>query len=127
MNRRSRAAVLLLIFGGSMLPAARPAGAQNSLLGQKPTTTTAATFIAEHQRLAEHYRAEAQECHRKLVKQEGLVNYWGGMLWMQSRVKLPNPYSSAKTLVEVYRARTEKWTRLAAEQEQIVKQASRKP
>jgi hypothetical protein len=127
MNRKSKAGVLLLIFGGSLLPAAGPAGAQNSLLGQKPATTTAATFIAEHQRLAEHYRAEAQECHRKLVKQEALVNHWAGMLWMQSRLKLPNPYSSARTLVDVYRARTEKWTRLAAEQEQIVKQASRKP
>jgi hypothetical protein len=124
MGRKSKAGVLLL-FGGWLL-AARPAGAQNSLLGREQATT-AATLIAEHQRLAEHYRAEAQECHRKLVKQEALVNYWGGMLWMQSRLKLPNPYSSARTLVDVYRARTEKLTRLAAEQDQMVKEASRKP
>jgi len=124
MTRKLKTRVPLLILWGSGLLVGS-ASAQNSLLSQKPPRAAART-ASEHQYLADHYRAEAQECHEKLIKQEALVNYWGRKLWMQSRLKLPNPYSSARTLVDVYRAREEKWSRLAAEQDHIAK-LSRKP
>ena len=118
MQRRSRA--FLIVLYASILPAAGPARAQNSFL--RPNAATASADAARHQQLADHYRAEARECHNRLLKQQSLVDYWGRKLWMQARLKLPNPYASAQTLVVVYRAREEKWSRLAAEQDRIVKQ-----
>jgi hypothetical protein len=112
--------VSLIVLCASIPLAVGPVRAQNSFL--HPTVAAGSAAVAEHQQLADHYRAEARECHARLLKQQSLVNYWGRKLWIESRSKLPNPYSSAQTLVVVYRAREERWWRLAAEQDRIVKQ-----
>ena len=79
---------------------------------------------ADHLRLAAYYRLEAQQDQKKLADAEDTMNHWS---WMATWTKVPNAYSSSKTNVDIYRAKLEKATKLAAEHERLAEtlQASR--
>jgi len=79
---------------------------------------------ADHLRLAAYYRLEAQQDQKKLADAEDTMKHWS---FMETWTKLPNAYSSSKTEADVYRAKLEKATRLAADHEKLAEtlQASR--
>ena len=79
---------------------------------------------ADHLRLAAYYRLEAQQDQTKLADAEDTMKHWS---WMATWTKLPNAYSSSKTEVDIYRAKLEKATKLAADHEKMAEtlQASR--
>jgi hypothetical protein len=79
---------------------------------------------ADHLRLAAYYRLEAQQDQKKLADAEDTMKHWS---WMATWTKLPNAYSSSKTNVDIYRAKLEKATKLAADHEKMAEtlQASR--
>ena len=79
---------------------------------------------ADHLRLAAYYRLEAQQDQKKLADAEDTMKHWS---FMETWTKLPNAYSSSKTEVDIYRAKLEKATKLAADHEKMAEtlQASR--
>jgi hypothetical protein len=63
-----------------------------------------AKTAADHRLIAAYYQAQAQKLQTKLSEQEDLVNYWGEKSWMVGRTKQPNPYSTAVSMAQTYRA-----------------------
>jgi hypothetical protein len=74
-----------------------------------------AKTAGDHLRLAQYYESKAQLTRSKLAEAEDLVNYWSQKDWMVNRTKVPNPYTSAKSLADSYRYELDKTTKLAAD------------
>jgi hypothetical protein len=96
-------------------PAAEPLTAKEVRKAEASART-----VADHLRLALYYEAKARETESKLMDAQDLVNYWGQKSWMVNRTKVPNPYSSAKSLADSYRAEFERETKLAAGHRRMV-------
>jgi hypothetical protein len=71
---------------------------------------------ADHLRLASYYRSKAQQSQAKLADAEVQLKNWS---WMEGRTKIPNPYTSSKSLVDQYRAELDKYNQLAANHEKL--------
>ncbi len=82
-----------------------------------------ATNAEDHLRLAAYYSANIKKLQADLAEEENLMQHWASVEGMADRNKIPNPYWSAKTLAQVYRAQLEKETRLAAEQRNMADSA----
>jgi hypothetical protein len=75
-----------------------------------------AKTAADHLRLAAYYRSDAQHTQVKLNDAEEQMkryNFWA------TSTKVPNGYTSSKSLVDSYRARVNKDTELAANHEKM--------
>jgi len=71
---------------------------------------------ADHLRLASYYRSKAQQSQVKLADAEVQLKNWS---WMEGRSKVPNPYTSSKSLVDQYRGEVDKYNQLATNHEKI--------
>jgi len=83
---------------------------------QLRTAEANAKTKADHLRLAAYYRSKAQQSQTKLADAEVQLKNWS---WMEGRTKVPNPYTSSKSLVDQCRAQVDKYTQLAANHERI--------
>jgi hypothetical protein len=112
-------ATLSLPLGAAPQKASEPLTAREVEKAEKEAKTK-----ADHLRLAAYYRLEAQQDQTKLADAEDTMKHWS---WMATWTKLPNAYSSSKTNVDIYRAKLEKATKLAADHEKMAEtlQASR--
>ena len=83
---------------------------------QVRTAENNAKTRADHLRLASYYRSKAQQSQTKLADAEVQLKNWS---WMEGRSKVPNPYTSSKSLVDQCRAEVDKYNQLAANHEKI--------
>ena len=83
---------------------------------QLRTAEANAKSKADHLRLAAYYRSKAQQSQAKLADAEVQLKNWS---WMEGRTKVPNPYTSSKSLVDQYRVEFDKYSQLAANHEKI--------
>ena len=92
-------------------------GAPEPMTAKQVSTAEAnAKTKADHLRLASYYRSKAQQSQTKLADAEVQLKNWS---WMEGRSKVPNPYTSSKTVVDQYRAEVDKYSQLAASHEKI--------
>jgi len=92
-------------------------GAPEPMTAKQVRTAEAnAKTKADHFRLASYYRSKAQQSQAKLADAEVQLKNWS---WMEGRTKVPNPYTSSKSLVDQYRAEVDKYNQLAANHEKI--------
>jgi len=77
----------------------------------KQAEATAKT-AADHVRLAVYYESKAHQAQTELVDAEDQMKHYS---WMEGRTKVPNAYTSSKSLVDQYRAQFEESTKLAAD------------
>jgi hypothetical protein len=88
---------------------------------QVRTAEANAKTKADHLRLAAYYRSKAQQSQAKLADAEVQLKNWS---WMEGRTKVPNPYTSSKSLVDQYRAEVDNYTQMAANHEKIAQSLS---
>jgi len=112
-------ASLPLQLGAVPQKASEPLTAREVQKAEKEAKTA-----ADHLRLAAYYRSEAQQVQKKLADSEDSMKHWS---WMETWTKTPNPYWSAKTQADGYRAKLENANKLAADHERMAAslQASR--
>jgi hypothetical protein len=105
---------LAIVFVASM-PLHLRAAPQNSqaALNEKEirAAEAAAKTPADHVRLAVYYESKADQARRKLADAEDQMQHWS---WLQTSTKVPNAYTSSRSLVERYRAEFERTFKLAA-------------
>jgi len=77
----------------------------------KQAEATAKTS-ADHVRLAVFYESKARQVQSKLADADDQVKHYS---WMAGRTKVPNAYTSSKSLADQYRAEFEQNTKLAAD------------
>lgn len=84
-----------------------------------------AKTAADHLRLAAYYQAKAQRTQSKLVDAEDQMKHYN---FMADRTKVPNAYTTSRSLVERYRAEFEETSKLAASHQKMAEslQASTK-
>jgi hypothetical protein len=70
----------------------------------------------DHLRLAAYYQAKAQQTQSKLADAEDQMKHWS---FMEGRTKVPNAYTSSRSLVERYRAEFEEASKLAANHQKM--------
>ena len=70
----------------------------------------------DHLRLATYYSSRADKARINLAEESGLMAHWANVEGMACRTKLPNPYSIAKTMADIYRAELARDTQLAEDQ-----------
>ncbi len=105
---------LALIFTAS-IPLHLGATAQGSL-GEPLTSSQVKKAEAEaktqtdHLRLVMYYQAKTRETQSKLASAEDQMRHYS---FMADRTKVPNAYTSSRSLVERYRAEIEESTKLA--------------
>ena len=97
---------------------AAPQGASVEPMTAKQVHTAEANAKtkADHFRLAACYRSKAQQSHAKLADAEVQLKNWS---WMEGRTKVPNPYTSSKSLVDQFRGEVDKYNQLAANHEKL--------
>jgi hypothetical protein len=106
---------LALLFAAS-IPLHLGATAQGSL-GEPLTKSQVKKAEAEaktqtdHLRLVVYYQAKAQETQSKLADAQDQMKHYS---FMAERTKMPNAYTSSRTLVERYRAEIDNALKLAA-------------
>jgi hypothetical protein len=110
---------LLLAVGVPVgLAAARDSGAASMTESQAARAEAEARTAADHQRLAEYYQAQARDTQTKLADAEDTLKHWA---WMEGRTKVPNPYTSTKSRVDILRAEYEKDSVLAVHHQDVAK------
>jgi len=109
---------LALVAGVPTHLKAAPQGASVEPMTAKQVRTAEANAKtkADHFRLASYYRSKAQQGQAKLADAEVQLKNWS---WMEGRSKVPNAYTSSKSLVDQYRAEVDKYSQLAAGHEKI--------
>ncbi len=75
-----------------------------------------ARTAADHLRLAAYYRSDGRQTQVKLADAEEQMKHYSSMA---DSTKVPNAYTSSRSLVESYRARVDKDTELAANHEKM--------
>lgn len=116
MNVQLKTALALVFLASvpvSMKAAPSSTGEIRSASDVRKAEATAKT-AADHRVIAAYYQSQAQKFQTKLSEQEELVNYWGEKSWMVGRTKQPNPYSTAVSLAQTYRAELARTSELAA-------------
>jgi hypothetical protein len=112
--------VLGLIFVAS-IPLHLGATAQGSL-GEPLTASQVRKAEAEaktqtdHLRLVVYYQAKAHQTQSKLADAEDQMKHYS---FMADRTKVPNAYTSSRSLVERYRAEFEEASKLAASHQKM--------
>ena len=92
-------------------------GAPEPMTAKQVSTAEAnAKTKADHLRLASYYRSKAQQSQTKLADAEVQLKNWS---WMEGRTKVPNPYTSSKSLVDQYRAEFDRYSEAAGKHEKI--------
>ncbi len=93
---------------------ANPQNASGAALTEKTVKAaeSEAKTSADHTRLAVYYQSKAQSTREKLADAEDLMKHYS---FMEGRTKVPNAYTSARTLVDRYRAELEQDNKLAAD------------
>ena len=106
--------VLALAFVASLPVRAIPGTSPASVLTAKEVSKAEAEAktAEDHLRLAAFYQSKAQQAQSKLAEAEDMVKHYS---WMADRSKVPNPYTSARSLAERYRAEFEKSFKAATE------------
>ena len=104
-------ATLPLQLGAVPQKAVEPLTARQVQKAEKEAKTS-----ADHLRLAMYYQSEAQQAQTKLVDAEDTMKHWS---YMEHWTKVPNPYWSAKTQADAYRAKFENATKLAIDHEKM--------
>ena len=107
--------VLALIFVAS-IPLHLRATAQGSLseplaASQVKKAEAEAKTQADHLRLVIYYQAKVRQTESKLADAEDQMKHYS---FMADRTKVPNAYTSSRSLVERYRAEIEEASKLAA-------------
>jgi hypothetical protein len=115
MTRVPFKTALALIFVAS-IPMHLGANAQGSLgepltKSQVKKAEAEAKTQADHLRLVVYYQSKARETQSKLADAEDQMKHYS---FMADRTKVPNPYTSSRTLVERYRAEIDDSLKLAA-------------
>jgi hypothetical protein len=108
-------AVLFLASVPLHLRASQVSSEPLSAKGLRQAEATAKT-AADHLRLAVYYQTQAQQTQAKLAEAEDQVKHYS---FMADRTKVPNAYTSSKTLADRYRYELEKDTKLAAEHKKM--------
>ena len=121
---------LALLFVASV-PLTLSAAAQNPTSGaltakEVRQAEASAKTASDHAQLAVYYQSKAQQTQSKLAYEEDLMRRFS---WMAGSTKIPNPYWSARTQADNYRAELEKVTKLAADHQKTAEslQASAQP
>ena len=122
MHTQPRAALAFLFV--AIAPAftrGAPQSPSNQFLNAKEVhvAEAEAKTARDHSRLAAYYSSQAQRTRGKLAQAEDMLNYWSKQPGMAGRTKVPNPYASARTLTERYRAELEKESKLAATHQKL--------
>jgi hypothetical protein len=115
------ALAVLLTAGVPMGLAAAPQKSTSAVVMTEREVAQAegeARTAADHLRLAEYYQAQAQRTKSELADAEDTLSHWS---WMEGRTKVPNPYTSTKSRVDILRAQYEKDAVLATHHEEIAK------
>jgi hypothetical protein len=111
---------LALIFVASV-PLHLRATAQGSLgeplaASQVRKAEAEAKTQTDHQRLVVYYQAKARQTESKLADAEDQMKHYS---FMADRTKVPNAYTSSRSLVERYRAELEEASKLAASHQKM--------
>lgn len=122
MHKQFKAALGFLVV--AILPlhsTASPRASSGQLLSASDVhkAEAGAKTASDHLRLAAYYRSKAERTRTKLAGEEDLVKYWSKQPGMAGRTKVPNPYASALTLAERYRAELQKVSKLADDHQKI--------
>jgi hypothetical protein len=100
-----------LHLGAVPQTSSQPVTAEEVLKAEKEAKTA-----SDHLHLAAYYQSEAQQAQKKLVDAEDTMKHWS---FMENWTKVPNAYSSSRTQADMYRAKLEKATKLAADHQQM--------
>jgi|SRR5579862_3783721 len=114
---------LVLVAGVPTHLKGAPQGASIEPLTAKQVETAEANAKtkADHLRLAAYYRSKTQQSQAKLTDAEVQLKSYS---WMQGSSKVPNAYTTSKSLVDKYRAEVDKYAQLAASHEKIAQSLS---
>lgn len=128
MNAHARVAlVLMLVVGG---PLCLKASSQNTLSANQPPAgellsgkqarqlEKTARTPADHERLAEYYRLQTLKAQKNRQFGEDLMENFA---WMRNVSRVPNQYTEGRDMVAQSNARIDKFSKLAANHEQIAK------
>ena len=112
--------LVVLVSAPALLKAAPQSGEPLTAKTLRTAEASAKTK-ADHLRLAAYYRSRAEQAQSKLTDAEAQMKNW---TWLENSSKVPNAYTSSKSLVEKYRSEVDTNTRLAADHEKMAQNLS---